>query len=120
VDAGCHDLYAICPVNDAGGSPLNPNTGSYGCDGCIECSCGSSWCACGADSTFDYFHGTVTGGCLAWVNCVIGCVGGDAGVEPCAQQCAAGGGYTQQQLQEGSDLLSCMASSCNTPSTCSL
>jgi len=124
LDAGCPTTQAICPVLDSGDFPLNPNTGSPGCDGCIECSCGSPWCTCSADSAVDN-SGNVTG-CLAFVECFITCLTGnaDAGIAPamdasvqgCGQTCSLS--HSMQQVQEGEALLSCMVQSCATPTTC--
>jgi hypothetical protein len=64
-------------------------------------------------------------GCLGYVNCIVLCLNGDpdagvppadGGVQECAQQCAPA--YTQQQMQEGDALLGCLASNCDTASTC--
>jgi hypothetical protein len=71
------------------------------------------------DSSIDdagMFHG-----CLGFVACIQNClypVDGGAGppVSQCATECAPG--YTQQQAQEGASLLSCIASSCASPTTC--
>jgi hypothetical protein len=53
----------------------------------------------------------------------VACLDGapDAGpADASAQQCAAlcGSAFTAQQQMEGSVLLTCIVSSCNTPSTC--
>jgi hypothetical protein len=119
----CPSGGPICSPDDAGNTPPNPNTGSTGCDDCIECSCASSWCSCVADSSVDA-SGNATG-CLGYTNCIVTCLNGnpdagvppaDGGVQQCVQLC--GPSYTQQQVQEGDALLSCLASSCTSPTAC--
>lgn len=121
MDAGCPTGGPICSPNGQGNTPPNPNTGSTGCDDCIECSCGMSWCACAGDSSLDG-SGNPTG-CLGYVDCFIACIGGDpdAGVPPgtaqqCGQQCAPA--YPMKQVQEGDAFIQCVAGSCSTSTTC--
>jgi hypothetical protein len=86
---------------------------------CIEGFCANEWCTCAGDSSID--DTGPHGGCIGFVACVQMCLyppsGVDAGtVQQCAALCAPG--YTQQQVQEGASLLSCVAANCATPTTC--
>jgi hypothetical protein len=114
VDA-CPSGGPICAPNDAGITPPNPNIGSTGCDDCIECSCGSAWCACAGDSGAPDASGNPTG-CLGYVSCVSTCIGDGGVAQSCAPQCGAA--YSAQQTQEGNALLTCVVGSCATPTTC--
>jgi hypothetical protein len=91
------------------------------CNQCITGSCEDGWCPCADDSSVDD-AGNING-CLGYVECIIVCVDGDpdAGIGPgtlpqCAMAC--GPAYTKQQQAEGQAFLSCLASSCDTPTTC--
>ncbi|HEX8792922.1 MAG TPA: hypothetical protein VF765_18380 [Polyangiaceae bacterium] len=102
-----------------------PMTGSMVCDDCVEVSCSLTWCTCAGDSSFD--DAGLVDGCLGYVHCIIGCVNGDpeAGVPPaslsmCAMLCGSSSTYSAQQQQEGQNLVSCLAASCNTATTCGM
>ncbi len=114
----------------ANGAPPLGMTGSAGCDQCVASFCDDSWCACAGDSSVGDAGSLLDDagafeGCLGFVSCVSNCLYNgdpDAGLpsNPSVQQCAGlcGPDYTAQQQQEGAALLSCVVSSCNTPSTC--
>ena len=122
-DAGCPTTPTtnpICPVAHGGKLPANPNTGKPGCDGCIECTSGASWCFCAGDSADD------NSGCLGFVNCVLTCMNGntDAGAVPpygvdpnaCETQCAPL--YKGQHVLYGDDLIGDLQQNCSSAAAC--
>jgi hypothetical protein len=86
-----------------------------GCDECITTNCEDSWCVCAGDYSSVDDAGNLTG-CVGYVDCIIACLNGDAGIQQCAMACAPG--HSQQVVGEGDALLGCLAGNCASPATC--
>jgi hypothetical protein len=113
-------LDAAFSCGDAGPIPP-PDTGSAGCDTCIENCASMEWCVCAADSSID--DAGQPGGCLGFVGCVQLCLyppadsGVDGGtVTGCSMQCGAA--FSMQQDNEGAALLSAIVSNCAAKTEC--
>jgi hypothetical protein len=118
---GCYQPFDAPFYCGPDAAATSPNTSSPCCDECIEDCCAPAWCTCSGDSGFDD-AGQPTG-CFAFVACVQICLvpPADSGVDggtpmTCAQQCGAS--YSTGQVQEGSQLLSCISINCAPPSLC--
>jgi hypothetical protein len=115
LDTGTPDTATASPDSggDEAGSCGEPHTGlGATCNACLQTNCEPTWCAC-ATGPADLDAGDAGSGCLQYVQCVEGCVAGDAGSPTdCLTTVCAVAPFTTPQQQAGHAFLDCLVQYC--------